>query len=339
MNKGNRWKNDKSVDKQRNKSSNNHTRTISENSMTQDKKRQPQLSDNKNPKLETVEVKGVYYKAGNKNDKNVEKKFTREVENDWNNNLEIKDISTSEEDIIEGRNPILEALKSGRTINKIVFAKGDREGSIKQIAAIAKERGIVTSEIDRHAIDALSLTSAHQGVIAFVAPKDYVEIEDILEIAAKKGEQPFIILLDGITDPHNLGSIIRTANSVGAHGVAITKRRSASLNSVVSKASAGALEYVPVARVSNLTQTIEMLKKKNIWVIGTEMNARDYYYKTDLKGAVAIVIGSEGEGMSRLVAEKCDILVKIPMLGEITSLNASVAGAVVMYEIVRQRQR
>jgi 23S rRNA (guanosine2251-2'-O)-methyltransferase len=263
--------------------------------------------------------------------------YNNEKFNIKSENHRTEELNDSEVDIIEGRNSILEALKSGRTINKIVFAKGDREGSIKQIAAMAKERGIVTTEADRHALDAMSHTGAHQGVIAFVAPKDYVEIEDILEAAEKKGEIPFIILLDGITDPHNLGSIIRTANAAGAHGVAITKRRSASLNSVVSKASAGALEYVPVARVANLTQTIEMLKKRNIWVIGTEMSARDYYFKTDLKGPIALVIGSEGEGMSRLVTEKCDILVKIPMMGEIASLNASVAGAVVMYEIAKAR--
>ncbi|NLD50153.1 MAG: 23S rRNA (guanosine(2251)-2'-O)-methyltransferase RlmB [Clostridiaceae bacterium] len=240
-------------------------------------------------------------------------------------------------DRLEGRNPVLEALKSDRTINKIVVSKGDKEGSIRQLIAMAREKGIVVQETDRSNLDKVSLTHAHQGVIAYVSVKDYVEVEDILESAVSKGESPFIIILDSITDPQNLGSILRTADAVGAHGVIIPKRRAAGLNSVVSKASAGAVEYVPVARVTNIVQTIEFLKKNNVWVIGTDHSGREPFYETDLKGAVALVIGSEGEGMGKLVTESCDIVVNIPMKGKISSLNAAVAGAIVMYEISRQR--
>lgn len=240
-------------------------------------------------------------------------------------------------DRLEGRNPVLEALKSDRPINKIVVSKGDKEGSIRQLIALAREKGIVVQETDRSNLDKVSITHAHQGVIAYVAIKDYVEVDDILEAAASKGEPPFIIILDGITDPQNLGSILRTADAVGAHGVIIPKRRAVGLSSVVSKASAGAVEYVPVARVTNIAQTIEYLKKNNIWVIGTDQSGREAFYEADLKGALALVVGSEGEGMGKLVTEKCDIVVNIPMKGKISSLNAAVAGAIVMYEISRQR--
>lgn len=238
---------------------------------------------------------------------------------------------------IEGRNPVIEALKSGRTINKIFLAKGDREGSVKYIMALAKEVGVVVQEVDRVKLDKMSATHAHQGVIADVAAADYVELDDILNIAEQKKESPFIILLDGITDAGNLGSILRTADAVGAHGVIIPKRRAVGLNAIVSKASAGAIEYVPVARVVNMAQTIEVLKEKNIWVAGTDSIGEKPFYESDFKGPIALVIGSEGEGMSRLVREKCDFVVNIPMRGEISSLNAAVAGAIVMYEISKQR--
>ncbi len=242
-------------------------------------------------------------------------------------------------DILEGRNPVLEALRSGRTINKLIVAKGDREGSIRQITAIAKENGITIQEVDRRHLDSLSTTNSHQGVMAYVSVKDYVEVDDILEASAQKGEPPFIIILDEINDAHNLGSILRTADAVGAHGVIIPKRRSVGLTSVVAKASAGAIEYIPVARVTNLAQTIDYLKKNNIWVIGTDQVGEKDFFESDLKGPVALVIGSEGEGMGRLVKEKCDFIVKIPMLGKISSLNASVAASIVMYEILKQRDR
>jgi 23S rRNA (guanosine2251-2'-O)-methyltransferase len=238
---------------------------------------------------------------------------------------------------LEGRNPCLEALKAGRPINKLFVLKGEREGSIKQIVAIAKERGIVIQEVDRQALDRMAITRAHQGVIALVAAKEYVDVDDILKVAEDKGEPPFIIILDEITDPQNFGSILRTAESVGVHGVIIPKRRSVSLDGVVAKASAGAVEYIPVARVSNLSNTIEHLKKKGIWIIGTEMDSGTVFYKTDLRGPVALVIGSEGAGIGRLIKENCDIMVNIPMKGVISSLNASVASAVVLYEIYKQR--
>lgn len=245
--------------------------------------------------------------------------------------------SNEEFDKIEGRNPVLEALKANRPINKILVARGEREGSVIQILALAREKKIVLQEVDKGKLDSLTSTHAHQGIIAFVAAKEYVDVDDILEEAATKGEAPFIIILDEITDTNNLGSVLRTANAVGAHGVIIPKRRAVGLTAAVSKASAGAVEYVPVARVTNLTQTIEYLKKQNIWVVGTDASGDKAFYESDLKGPIALVIGSEGEGMGRLVRESCDFLVNIPMRGQISSLNAAVAGAVVMYEILRQR--
>jgi 23S rRNA (guanosine2251-2'-O)-methyltransferase len=250
---------------------------------------------------------------------------------------EIREDSDNNLDKLEGRNSVLEALKSGRSINKIVVSKGEREGSIKQILSLARENKVIVQELERTNLDKMSSTHAHQGVIAFVAIKEYVEVEDILKIAEDKGEQPFIIILDEITDPYNLGSILRTADAVGAHGVIIPRRRAVGLTTAVSKASAGAIEYVPVARVTNISQTIEDLKKKNIWVVGTDSTGEKPYYEGDLKGPIALVIGSEGEGMGQLIAKSCDFIINIPMKGNITSLNAAVAGSVVMYEILKQR--
>lgn len=240
-------------------------------------------------------------------------------------------------DRLEGRNPVLEALRSGRTINKILVAKGEREGSIKQIIALARQKGIVLQDVDRARLDSISVTRAHQGVIAFTAVRDYVDVDDILNISEEKREPAFIIIIDEINDPHNLGSILRTADAAGAHGVIIPKRRAVGLTPAVSKASAGAVEYVPVARVTNLVQTIEYLKSRNIWVVGTDSTGDRPYYSADLTGPIALVIGSEGGGMGRLVREKCDFIVRIPMKGTVSSLNAAVAGAVVMYEILKQR--
>jgi 23S rRNA (guanosine2251-2'-O)-methyltransferase len=241
-------------------------------------------------------------------------------------------------DRIEGRNPVLEALRAGRTINKILTAKGEREGSIKQIIAIAKEKGIVLQEVDRGSLDAISSTQSHQGVIAFAAAKYYVDVDDILNIAKSKQEPAFLVILDEVTDPNNFGSILRTADAVGVHGVIIPKRRAVGLTPTVSKVSAGAIEYVPVARVTNVVQTIEYLKSKNIWVIGTDATGEELFSKSDMTGPVALVIGSEGKGMGRLVREKCDFVVSIPMKGSVTSLNTAVAGSVVLYEILRQRE-
>jgi len=248
-----------------------------------------------------------------------------------------QDAENRDFDKLEGRNPVIEALKSGRSINKILVARGEREGSIRQIIALAKEKNVIIQEMDRTKLDAMSSTYSHQGVIALVSVKEYVDIDDILNIAAARNEPPFIILLDEITDTQNLGSILRTANAVGAHGVVIPKRRAAGLTTAVAKASAGAVEYVPVARVTNIVQTIEYLKRKNIWVAGTDASGQKSFYEADLKGPIALVIGSEGEGMGKLIREKCDFVVNIPMKGQISSLNAAVAGAIVMYEILKQR--
>ncbi len=249
------------------------------------------------------------------------------------------DANQGDLDKLEGRNSVLEALKAGRSINRIFIAKGEREGSISQIIAMAKENRILIQEIDRAKLDAMSLTFSHQGVIALTAAKDYVEVEEILASAAESGRPPFLIILDEITDSHNLGSILRTANAAGVHGIIIPKRRAIGLTSVVSKASAGAIEYVPVARVTNIVQTIQNLKKKNIWVVGTDSFGDQSYFEKDLTGPVALVIGSEGEGMGKLVRESCDFVVNIPMIGQISSLNAAVAGAIVTFEIVRQRNK
>ena len=239
-------------------------------------------------------------------------------------------------DKIEGRNPVTEALKSGRSIDKIYVKKGERQGSIIPIIRMAKERGIPIVETDARKLSEMSETEAHQGVIALCASYDYSTVEDILKRAEEKGEPPFIVILDRINDPRNLGSVIRTANCAGVHGIIISKHDSVGLTAVCAKAAAGAAEYTPVARVSNLAKTVDMLKKQNIWVTGADASGDTELYKADLKGAVAIVIGSEGEGISRLVLDKCDFKVKIPMKGDVNSLNASVAAALFIYEAVRQ---
>ena len=241
------------------------------------------------------------------------------------------------EDRIEGRNSILELLKSDRDVNKIWISRGEKHGSIHQIIAMAKEKGIVVVEVDKTKLDMMSETGNHQGVIAAVPPFNYCEVEDILEDAKSKKQEPFVLLLDGIEDPHNLGSIIRTAETAGVHGIIIPKRRGATVNSTVSKVSAGAVEHMKIARVNNLNQTIEMLKENGLWIIGTDMEADKMYYEQDLTGPICMVIGSEGFGMSRLVKENTDLLIKIPMKGKITSLNASVSAGIVVYEAVKQR--
>ena len=240
------------------------------------------------------------------------------------------------ENQLEGRNAVLEVLKSGRDIDKIIVAKGNVEGTIKRIVAMAAEKKIVVQHVDRNRIDEMSQTKNHQGVIARVSERNYVEVEDILNIARDKNEDPFVIILDGITDPHNLGAIMRTADAAGAHGIIIPKRRSVGLTATVAKTSAGALEYVPVAKVVNIGNTIDQLKKEGLWIACTDMDGENYF-KSNLKGPIALVIGSEGDGVSRLVKEKCDFTVSIPMKGEISSLNASVAAGLFMYEVVRQR--
>ena len=239
--------------------------------------------------------------------------------------------------LVEGRNPVMEALKSGRDIEKILVAKGQREGSIRAIIGMARERKLIIQEVDKVKLDELSEVKNHQGVIAIVSEYEYFEVEDLLKEAYKKKEKPFLIILDEVTDPHNLGAIIRTANVSGAHGVIIPKRRSAGLTQIVAKTATGAIEYTKVAKVTNLNQTIKALKKQGIWVIAADMNGKAMY-DTDFTMPVAIVIGAEGEGVSRLIRENCDMVASIPMYGEINSLNASVAAAVIMYEAVRQRK-
>ena len=241
------------------------------------------------------------------------------------------------EDMIEGRNAVTEALRSGRTINKVFLADGDTDRALGRLAAMAKESGAVVVRVDRRKLNDMSPTGAHQGIMAAVAAHDYATVDDMLNAAQEKGEAPLLVICDELSDPHNLGAIIRTAECAGAHGVIIPRRRSVGLTAVVGKASAGALEYLPVARVSNLVSTIRDLQKAGVWVFGTAAGGTTDLYHADLKGPAAIVIGSEGEGMGRLVAETCDFKVRIPMKGKLNSLNASAAAAILLYEAVRQR--
>ncbi|HHT50755.1 MAG TPA: 23S rRNA (guanosine(2251)-2'-O)-methyltransferase RlmB [Eubacteriaceae bacterium] len=248
-----------------------------------------------------------------------------------------RDPDMSSANQIEGRNPVKEALKSGRTIEKILVSKGELSGSIGEILGIARDKKIIIQKVDRKKLDEISLTHSHQGIIAIGSAHNYVEVEDILKRAKEKQEDGFIIILDEITDPHNLGSILRTADACGAHGIIIPKRRSVGLTPIVAKSSAGAIEYMPVAKVTNIGQTIEQLKKEGYWVAGAEVSAEEYYFEADLIGPIALVIGSEGKGVSRLIKEKCDFLLKIPMMGNVSSLNAAIAAAIIMYEVRRQR--
>ena len=240
------------------------------------------------------------------------------------------------ENKIEGRNAVLEAFRSGKTIDKLYILDGCQDGPVRTIAREAKKHDTIINYVKKERLDQLSETGKHQGVIAVAASYEYVEVEDILENARKKGEPPFIILLDNIEDPHNLGAIIRTANLAGAHGVIIPKRRAAGLTAVVAKTSAGAINYTPVAKVTNLTAVMEELKKTGMWFVCADMGG-DIMYDLDLTGPIGLVIGNEGEGVSRLVKERCDMIASIPMKGDIDSLNASVAAGVLAYEAVRQR--
>ena len=238
--------------------------------------------------------------------------------------------------MIEGRNAVLEAFRSGRTIDKLFVLDGCQDGPVRTIVREAKKHGTLLNFVGKERLNQLSQTGKHQGVIAYAAAYDYAEIDDMLKLAGERGEDPFLFILDGIEDPHNLGAIIRTANIVGAHGVIIPKRRAAGLTATVAKTSAGALNYTPVAKVTNLVKTIEELKEKGLWFVCADMDG-ETMYDLNLTGPVGLVIGNEGEGVSRLVKEKCDFIAGIPMKGEITSLNASVAGGVLAYEILRQR--
>ncbi|OUP62934.1 23S rRNA (guanosine(2251)-2'-O)-methyltransferase RlmB [Pseudoflavonifractor sp. An176] len=239
--------------------------------------------------------------------------------------------------IIEGRNAVIEALRAGTAVDKVYIAKGETDATLGHIASTARGKGIVVVEADRRKLDAMSVTHSHQGVIAVAAVREYASVSDILQSARDKGEAPLVVVCDELSDPHNLGAVIRTAEAAGAHGVIIPKRRSAGLTAIVAKTSAGAVSYLPVARVANLTALLRELKEEGLWVFGTAADGATSLYQADLKGPAAIVIGSEGNGMSRLVREQCDFLVSIPMRGQVNSLNASAAAAVVLYEAVRQR--
>ena len=241
------------------------------------------------------------------------------------------------DDQVEGRNAVLELLESGKDINKIFVEKGEKHGSIHKIIAIAKERRIIIVEKEKRQMQEMAQNQNYQGVIAIVPPFEYCEIEDILEEAENKNEDPFVLILDGIEDPHNLGSIIRTAETAGAHGIIIPKRRAAAVNSTVAKTSAGAVEYMKIARVTNISDAIDKLKRAGLWICGTDISTEKYYYNQDLTGPIGIVIGNEGNGMSEKVRKNCDFLVKIPMKGKVTSLNASVSTGIVVYEAVKQR--
>lgn len=239
------------------------------------------------------------------------------------------------EDVIAGRNAVMEALKSGRPLDRVMVAKGDRQGSIGPILAKCRQQNVPIKEVDSRKLDFMAQN--HQGVIAVAACKEYANLEDLFAVAEERGEKPFFILCDELEDPHNLGAILRTAEAAGAHGVIVPRRRSVGLTSTVYKASAGAVEYVPVARVSNVTETIKELKKRGVWVYGLDMDG-ETWCRTDLTDAMALVVGSEGRGISRLVKEQCDFILSMPMTGQINSLNASVACGIVLYEVARQRQ-
>lgn len=241
------------------------------------------------------------------------------------------------EDFIFGRNPVLEALKSGRQANKLLVARSSTGGPVSEIVYLAKTQKLPIQEVDRNVLDTTSGSANHQGVLLYLAAKEYVELEDLLQIAVDKGEPPFLLVLDEVADPYNLGALLRTANAAGVHGVVIPKRRSVGLTGTVAKAAAGALEYIEVARVSNISQALDKLKQAGCWVVGADMDGENYPYQIDLVGPLALVIGGEHKGIGRLVRENCDMVVKLPMFGQVTSLNAGAAGSIIMYEAVRQR--
>ena len=242
------------------------------------------------------------------------------------------------EEFVAGRNSVAEALKGGRAINKVLVAKGERHGAIREIIGQARAQGLVVQEVDQAKLDQIAGGVRHQGIIAMVSPVMYAEIGDVLQHAIDKEEAPFIVLLDELEDPHNVGAILRTADAAGVHGVLLPKRRTSPLTATVAKISAGAVEHIPVARIGNVAQTLAQLKKQGLWVVGADMDGDRDYFDADLTGPIVVVVGSEGQGMGRLTKEACDFLVRIPMKGKISSLNASVACSLLLYEVVRQRE-
>ena len=273
------------------------------------------IDKNKNPKAKS-----------NKKVQNKETKKANSIEN-------LKNF----DDQVEGRNSVLELLESGKDINKIFITRGEKHGSISEIIAKAKENKIIIVEKDKKQMQEMAQTENYQGVIAIVPPYEYCQIDDILKDAKQKNEDPFIIILDGIEDPHNLGSIIRTAETAGVNGIIIPKRRASQVNSTVNKVSAGAVEHIKIARVNNITDAINELKEKGLWICGTDVNTDKIYYNQNLKGPLGIVIGNEGKGISQKVKNNCDFLVKIPMKGKVQSLNAAVSTGIIVYEVVKQR--
>lgn len=253
------------------------------------------------------------------------------------NNYEYKKEERYFDDQVEGRNAVLELLESGKDINKIFVTRGERHGSINKIIAIANEKRVIIVEKDKRQMEQMAQNENYQGVIAIVPPFEYCEIDDILQVAKERNEEPFVLILDGIEDPHNLGSIIRTAETAGVHGIIIPKHRAACVNSTVNKVSAGAVQHMKIARVTNISDCINELKDKGLWICGTDISTDKYYYDQDYRGPIGIVIGNEGKGMSDKVKKNCDFLVKIPMKGKVTSLNASVSAGIVVYEAMKQR--
>lgn len=277
------------------------------------------------------------YKNGRKQDRDGRKYDRRPArEQKTENVLEVEQEVDHSKEMIAGKNPVLEALRSTRDINKIWIAEGVKKNGIKELLDMASERRIVVQFVPKQKIDNLS-SENHQGVVASVAAYNYAELDDIFKIAEERGEDPFIMILDELEDPHNLGSIMRTADAVGAHGIIIPKRRSVSLTAVVAKSSTGAIEYIPTVRVNNLSQTVDELKERGVWIAGTDAKGSQDYRRMDATLPLAVIIGSEGKGMSRILKEKCDFLYNLPMVGHVTSLNASVAASLLMYEVYRKR--
>ncbi|MBS6042221.1 23S rRNA (guanosine(2251)-2'-O)-methyltransferase RlmB [Clostridium baratii] len=286
-----------------------------------------------------------------KEDKNVINKFEKPVrekreyketrrtyEKPARENIERNNaVESVREDLIIGRNAVMEALKSDKTIEALYVTKGQREGSINAILSLAKENRVVIKEVDKKKLDSMSNGEVHQGAIAVITPYKYFEVKDILDAAKEKGESPFVVILDELEDPHNLGSIIRTAETCGVHGIIIPKRRNVGVTPTVYKSSVGAVEHVKIAKVTNINATIDELKEEGIWVYGADIEGKEYSYEVDFSGPCALIIGSEGRGISKLTLKKCDKLVKIPMIGRINSLNASVAGGIMMYEVLKGR--
>ena len=283
---------------------------------------------------EEVNVENKFNQRTRENRKVKEERIARNREDRTDLNNQFEEVR---EDLIIGRNAAMEALKSNKTIEALYVTNGPKEGSINAIINLAKDKKIVIKEVDKKKLDLMAAGNVHQGVIARITPYEYFEVKDILEDAKQKNEAPFIIILDELEDPHNLGSIVRTAETCGVHGIIIPKRRNVGVTPTVYKSSAGAIEHVKIAKVTNINNTIDELKEEGVWVYGADIEGKEYSYEVDFSGPCALIIGSEGRGISKLTLKKCDKLVKIPMIGKINSLNASVAGGIMMYEVLKGR--